>query len=92
MYPDRLNTVKSRQTSHAHQSGASGGDSYYILDLEIDERGEAVCRTGICEPHPQEIRLFHYSEIPDFLKGNPWVVKGYRAFLPFGLCMKRSTS
>ncbi|KAK7113193.1 progestin and adipoQ receptor family member 3-like isoform X1 [Littorina saxatilis] len=87
MYSKTADTVKNRQVSNTRQqSGAS--DPYHILDIEIDDHGAAVCRTGICKTSPEEIRLFSYNEIPEFLKGNPWVVDGYRAFLPFGLCMK----
>ena len=91
MYPVTLDTVKNRQVSNARQQSQSdsGTGVYHILDIEIDDHGANMCRTGMCEHHPQEIRLFEYSEIPDFLKGNPWVVNGYRAFLPFGLCLKR---
>ncbi|XP_069123270.1 progestin and adipoQ receptor family member 3-like [Argopecten irradians] len=62
-------------------------DSYQILDIEID-RGIETCGTGLCNTQEKEIQLFKYSEIPDFLQGNPFVVKGYRAFLPFSLCLK----
>ncbi|KAK7506545.1 hypothetical protein BaRGS_00002020 [Batillaria attramentaria] len=86
MYPNRYEAVKNRQTSSGRQDEELS--TYHILDVEIDEHGADMCRTGMCEPHPEQIRLFRYNEIPEFLKGNPWVVDGYRAFLPFGLCMK----
>lgn len=89
MYPVRLDSVKNRQVSNARQQSSLNTSAYHILDIEIDDHGATMCRTGICENHPQEIRLLEYSEIPDFLKGNPWVINGYRAFLPFGLCLKR---
>ena len=57
--------------------------SYEVLDIEIDHGcGEAACGTG---PVP----LYKYHELPSFLRGNPYVVKGYRSLLPFGLCLKR---
>lgn len=85
MYSETFNLIKNRQASRQQTDTSS---VIHILDLEIDDHGANVCRTGSCEPHMDEIRLFQYNEIPDFLKGNPWVVKGYRAFLPFGQCMK----
>ena len=88
MYTQASDSVKNRQLSARHPKFADY-DAYHILDIEIDDHGAAVCKTGICESSPGNIQLFTYSEIPDFLKGNPWVVDGYRAFLPFGLCMKR---
>lgn len=62
-------------------------DSYQILDIEID-RGLEVCGPTLCDAHDKDIPLYKYSEIPDFLQGNPYVVQGYRAFLPFSLCLK----
>lgn len=85
MHPNRLEAVKIRQTSQSKKAEIK----YHVLDIEIDDHGEAACSTGICEQYPEEIKLFRYSEIPDFLKGNPWVIDGYRVFLPFGLCVKR---
>ncbi|PVD37675.1 hypothetical protein C0Q70_00274 [Pomacea canaliculata] len=84
MHPNRLEAVKIRQTSQSKKAEIK----YHVLDIEIDDHGEAACSTGICEQYPEEIKLFRYSEIPDFLKGNPWVIDGYRVFLPFGLCVK----
>ena len=35
------------------------------------------------------LRLYTYSEVPTFLKGNPFITHGYRLYLPTGLCFKR---
>lgn len=35
------------------------------------------------------IPLYTYDGVPGFLKGNPHVICGYRAQLPFNLCIKR---
>ena len=88
MYPDRFENVKNRQLSNRQETG-SDTSVIHILDIEIDDHGVNACRSGICEHRMEEIQLLQYNEIPEFLKGNPWVIKGYRAFLPFGLCMKR---
>ncbi|XP_038638821.1 progestin and adipoQ receptor family member 3-like isoform X3 [Scyliorhinus canicula] len=34
------------------------------------------------------IRLYSYEEIPTFLKGNPYITDGYRAYLPSSLCIR----
>ncbi|KAL8586817.1 hypothetical protein ACOMHN_052693 [Nucella lapillus] len=85
MIAGRLESVKNRQIYNTRQQ-SSNSDAYHILDIEIDDHGATMCQTGTCQP--EEIKLFRYSEIPEFLKGNPWVLDGYRALLPFGLCMK----
>ncbi|KAM6120480.1 progestin and adipoQ receptor family member 3 isoform 3-T3 [Pterocles gutturalis] len=37
---------------------------------------------------PRGIRLYTYEQIPLFLKDNPYITDGYRAFLPSRLCLK----
>lgn len=37
----------------------------------------------------EEIHLFKYNEVPDFLKINPYILYGYRSLLPLHLCIKR---
>ncbi|XP_043911670.1 progestin and adipoQ receptor family member 3-like isoform X2 [Protopterus annectens] len=39
-------------------------------------------------PLKNGIRLYSYEEIPTFLKGNPYITDGYRAYLPSSLCIK----
>ncbi len=71
-------------------------EPYEILDLEID-RG---CNPTSCWEHPyntlvgqasggSDIQLYRYHEVPTFLQGNPHIIHGYRAELPFSLCYKR---
>ena len=81
-----LDTVKNRQLSLGNQYA---GDAYHILDLEIDHPIDSTCSAGLCDVAVTDIPLFKYHEIPDFMQGNPFVVKGYRVFLPFSLCLKR---
>lgn len=38
---------------------------------------------------PRGIRLYTYEQIPVFLKDNPYITDGYRAYLPSRLCIKR---
>ncbi|KAM9661676.1 progestin and adipoQ receptor family member 3 isoform X2 [Harpia harpyja] len=37
---------------------------------------------------PRGIRLYTYEQIPVFLKDNPYITDGYRAYLPSRLCLK----
>ncbi|XP_041109295.1 progestin and adipoQ receptor family member 3-like isoform X2 [Polyodon spathula] len=37
---------------------------------------------------PRGIRLYTYEQIPVFLKENPYITDGYRAYLPSSLCLK----
>lgn len=38
---------------------------------------------------PRAIRLYTYEQIPGFLRDNPYITDGYRAYLPSRLCIKR---
>lgn len=38
---------------------------------------------------PRGIRLYTYEQIPGFLRENPYITDGYRAYLPSRLCIKR---
>ncbi|CAN9512719.1 unnamed protein product [Ophioblennius macclurei] len=37
---------------------------------------------------PRAIRLYTYEQIPMFLRDNPYITDGYRAYLPSRLCIK----
>ncbi|NWZ29148.1 PAQR3 protein, partial [Asarcornis scutulata] len=37
---------------------------------------------------PRAIRLYTYEQIPGFLRDNPYITDGYRAYLPSRLCIK----
>ncbi|XP_064869976.1 progestin and adipoQ receptor family member 3-like, partial [Oncorhynchus nerka] len=37
---------------------------------------------------PRGIRLYTYEQIPVFLRDNPYITDGYRAYLPSRLCIK----
>ena len=85
--------LKSRNVNSA-KNIESNAEPFEILDLEID-RG---CNPSSCWDNPQDfllgsqpngIQLYRYHEIPSFLQGNPFILKGYRAMLPFSLCYQR---
>ena len=48
-----------------------------------DDAGVPYTRTSFGIP------LYTYDDIPNFLKGNPYIVCGYRADIPTSLCIKR---
>ncbi|XP_011432355.3 progestin and adipoQ receptor family member 3 [Magallana gigas] len=73
--------VKNRQNL------TRSANSYHILDIEIDSNINA-CSNNICDVSHKEIPLYKYTDIPDFLQGNPYVIHGYRVMLPFSLCLK----
>lgn len=82
-------SVKNRQNRSLLASTQFEDDSYHIMDIEIDKKGLETCQTGLCNLDGQELVLLKYHEVPEFLRGNPYVVHGYRSLLPFNMCMKR---
>ena len=82
-YGSQLENVKNRQLS------GTRSNSYCVLDLEIDHSLESTLSSGLCDVSKKDIPLYEYKNIPDFLKGNPFLTDGYRVSLPFSLCLKR---
>ena len=76
--------VKNRQAT-----GLVKRESYQILDIEMDQSLESTLSSGLCDITDKDVPLHSYSNIPEFLKGNPYVTDGYRVSLPFTLCLKR---
>ena len=86
----------SRHNGHitnrtASNSAYNGGGGYEVLDIEIDHVGcgNSQATTHCCSTGGKHLALYNYHEVPPFLRGNPYVVEGYRAMLPFSLCLKR---
>ena len=79
--------IKNRQTGQLKRH-----ESYCILDVEIDHSLESTLSSGLCDVTSKDIPLYGYSDVPEFLKGNPYVTNGYRVSLPFSLCLKRYVS
>ena len=75
--------VKNRQTT-----GLVKWESYQILDKEIDQSLQNTLSSSLCDVSDKDIPLHTYSNIPEFLKGNPYVTDGFRVSLPFTLCLK----
>ena len=52
-------------------------------------RGTDDAELGLHGNSVGSFRLYTYNEVPNFLKGNPFITHGYRLYLPTGLCFKR---
>ena len=81
-YGDSESGIKSR-------GAGTDRTTLEILDIEIDRGCESCQNNCLCHPENQPIPLYKYHEVPTFLRGNPYVLSGYRACLPFSLCCKR---
>ncbi|XP_067930224.1 progestin and adipoQ receptor family member 3-like [Watersipora subatra] len=59
-----------------------------ILDLEVDNQcgPNMILSHASCLSDRPSIDLYKYEEIPRFLKGNPYIRKGYRVNLPASHC------
>ncbi|KAK3590940.1 hypothetical protein CHS0354_034511 [Potamilus streckersoni] len=75
--------IKNRQLTCQRQDRG-----FHILDVEIDHDLESTCSSGLCDIKESDIPLHKYTDIPEFLQGNPFVTHGYRVALPFSLCLK----
>lgn len=56
--------------------------------MEFKERGFETNTKNPFLRESKSIKLLDYHDIPYFLRGNPYVTHGYRAFLPFRMCIK----
>ncbi|XP_078577924.1 progestin and adipoQ receptor family member 3-like isoform X1 [Branchiostoma floridae x Branchiostoma japonicum] len=56
--------------------------------VSMEEAGLSFPEVFSTKSDSYGIQLYGYDEIPNFLKGNPYVVGGYRAYLPTALCLK----
>ena len=73
------------------EGGGSGGIHGYRAQPTASHmiRGKDDAELGLCGNSVGAVRLYAYSEVPGFLKGNPFITHGYRLYLPTGLCFKR---
>lgn len=59
------------------------------IQMDLNERGferDLKC-TFLLDS--KVVKLYDYHDVPYFLRGNPYVTSGYRAFLSFKMCIKR---
>ena len=73
------------------EGGESGGIHGYRAPPTASHmiRGKDDAELGLHGNVVGAVRLYAYSEVPTFLKGNPFITHGYRLYLPTGLCFKR---
>ena len=73
------------------EGGESGGIHGYRAPPTASHmiRGKDDAELGLHGNVVGAVRLYTYSEVPTFLKGNPFITHGYRLYLPTGLCFKR---
>ena len=88
--------MDTRQRYHfTAQKPAS--NTFEILDLDIDPSacGDACCGSQLPlwssekKSYSASMPLYKYSEIPDFMKGNSYIINGYRGEMNFNFCIKR---
>lgn len=60
-------------------------EGYSILGIEVDASCADVRH---CCAGNGEVSLCKHDDAPEFLRGNPFVIHGYRKMLPFTLCLK----
>lgn len=58
------------------------------LKMVFYERGFEPNASSPFLQESSTIKLFDYHDIPYFLRGNPYITRGYRAFLSFRMCVK----
>lgn len=59
------------------------------VQIQLNERGFKTDTKSPFLLESKTVKLYDYHDIPYFLRGNPYVTSGYRAFLSFRLCVKR---
>ena len=60
-----------------------------ISSFQIDERGLTTDSKSPFLLESKVVKLFDYHDVPYFLRGNPYITSGYRAFLSVRMCIKR---
>lgn len=61
----------------------------YCRILDIDIEADCIMTEQKCCSLEYGMTLLKHDEAPEFLRGNPFVVHGYRPTLPFTLCIWR---
>ena len=62
---------------------------FEFLDLEINQGCSSCTVNHVCSTTGSHIPLYKYNEVPPYLRGNPYVIGGYRSMLPVNFCLKR---
>ena len=61
------------------------GKATAMKDIEIGWTNDPF----FTQTQSKDIVLLDYGEIPYFLRGNPYITSGYRAYLSFRKCLAR---
>ena len=59
------------------------------IQMDLNERGFEKDLKSTFLLDSKVVKLYDYHDVPYFLRGNPYVTSGYRAFLSFKMCIKR---
>ncbi|KAF6029084.1 PAQR3 [Bugula neritina] len=63
--------------------------TYTVLDIEVDNQcglNHILSQTACSSTRVSDVTLYRYEDVPNFLRGNPYIKKGYRAYLPASQC------
>ena len=60
-----------------------------MSSFEIDERGLTTDSKSPFLLESKVVKVYDYHDVPYFLRGNPYITSGYRAFLSVRMCIKR---
>ena len=60
-----------------------------MSSFQIDERGLTTDSKSPFLLESKIVKLYDYHDVPYFLRGNPYITSGYRAFLSVRMCIKR---
>lgn len=59
------------------------------FQIDLNERGFTTDSKSPFLLESKVVKLYDYHDVPYFLRGNPYVTSGYRAFLSIRMCLKR---
>lgn len=59
------------------------------FQIDLNERGFTTDSKSPFLLETKVVKLYDYHDVPYFLRGNPYITSGYRAFLSVRMCMKR---
>ncbi|XP_020602180.1 progestin and adipoQ receptor family member 3-like [Orbicella faveolata] len=58
------------------------------FQIDLNERGFTTDSKSSFLLESKVVKLYDYHDVPYFLRGNPYITSGYRAFLSVRMCMK----
>ena len=86
-----MDSSRYRHHDTGHKSLSSS--TIEVLDLDIDTSSCGEMCLPLWESDKKSyvplMTLYKYNEIPDFMKGNAYIINGYRGEMNFNFCVKR---